>query len=116
VEDQAVSHPAAPAGPPKKQRQRKVNPYAALLPGVHPGVPSDPRVTCWVPPASPLGLLEEELWQDPWKLLLACMLLNKTSGKQVGCRRLVYVDFPLSAAISVLHHPSSSDHPAAPQP
>jgi hypothetical protein len=27
---------------------------------------------------------EEELFDDPWKLLVACMLLNKTSGKQVG--------------------------------
>jgi len=32
---------------------------------------------------SPFGLLEEELWQQPWQLLLGCMLLNKTSGKQV---------------------------------
>jgi methyl-CpG-binding domain protein 4 len=38
---------------------------------------------------SPFGLLEEELWQDPWRLLLACLLLNKTSGKQV---RLVLWD------------------------
>eukprot|EP00775_Hariotina_reticulata_P002680 gene2680-2981_t len=27
--------------------------------------------------------LQEELWQEPWRLLLGCMLLNKTSGKQV---------------------------------
>lgn len=26
---------------------------------------------------------EEELFDDPWKLLVACMLLNKTSGAQV---------------------------------
>jgi hypothetical protein len=44
----------------------------------------DPRVSCWAPPPSPLGLIEEELYRDPWKLLLACMLLNKTSGKQVS--------------------------------
>ncbi len=55
--------------------------YAALH--HRPGDP-DPRVSTWVPPQSPYGLLEEELWQDPWKLLVACMLLNKTSGKQVG--------------------------------
>lgn len=32
---------------------------------------------------SPYALLEEELYQDPWKLLISCMLLNKTSATQV---------------------------------
>lgn len=60
----------------------KVKPYAHLvLPGVNP----KEAVPGWQAPASPFGLLEEELWQSPWKLLLGCMLLNKTSGKQVGC-------------------------------
>ena len=27
---------------------------------------------------------EEELFEDPWKLLVACLLLNKTTGTQVG--------------------------------
>ena len=31
---------------------------------------------------------EEELFDDPWKLLVACMLLNKTTGKQVGSQAL----------------------------
>lgn len=44
----------------------------------------DPRTSLWVPPASPYCLVEEVLYRDPWKLLLACMLLNKTSAKQVG--------------------------------
>lgn len=37
----------------------------------------------WIPPASVYGLIEEQLYEDPWKLLVACMLLNKTSSKQV---------------------------------
>ena len=37
----------------------------------------------WIPPASSYGLLEEQLYEDPWKLLVACMLLNKTSINQV---------------------------------
>lgn len=37
----------------------------------------------WVPPVSPYGLIQEKLYKDPWKLLVACMLLNKTSGQQV---------------------------------
>ena len=44
----------------------------------------DPREALWHPPASPYGLLEEVLYEDPWKLLVACMLLNVTSGLQVG--------------------------------
>ena len=44
----------------------------------------DPKQPVWDPPASPFGLIEEVLYQDPWRLLLACMLLNKTSGTAVS--------------------------------
>lgn len=37
----------------------------------------------WRPPQSPLGLLEEVLWDRPWALLLCCILLNQTSRAQV---------------------------------
>lgn len=43
----------------------------------------DPRVSLWEPPQSPFGLIEEQLFNDPWKLLVACILLNKTSVVQV---------------------------------
>ena len=46
---------------------------------------ADPRKALWHPPASPYGLIEEYLYEDPWKLLVACMLLNVTAGKQVWC-------------------------------
>lgn len=32
---------------------------------------------------SPLGLIQEELRDDPWKLLIACVMLNLTNIKQV---------------------------------
>eukprot|EP01084_Bolivina_argentea_P235814 396678_1 len=35
------------------------------------------------PPLSPYGLLEELLWDDPWRLLLSCIMLNKTTRYQV---------------------------------
>ncbi|KAI8463486.1 MAG: DNA glycosylase [Monoraphidium minutum] len=54
---------------------------------------ADPRLCLWEPPVSPFGLIEEELFEDPWKLLLACMLLNKTSGKQV--RQVIWRLFDL---------------------
>ena len=44
----------------------------------------DPRVSLWEPPQSPFGLIEEQLFGNPWKLLIACILLNKTSVVQVG--------------------------------
>lgn len=45
----------------------------------------DDSVWSWEPPVSPYGLLEEEevIFRDPWKLLLSCMLLNKTTAVQV---------------------------------
>ena len=37
----------------------------------------------WRPPRSPIGLLEELLWDRPWALLLSCILLNQTTRRQV---------------------------------
>lgn len=37
----------------------------------------------FVPPVSPYGLIQEHLYEDPWKVLVACMLLNKTGGRQM---------------------------------
>jgi endonuclease III len=51
------------------------------------------RRAVWEPPVSPYGLIEEELYDDPWKLLTACLLLNKTSGRQV--RRVIWELFEL---------------------
>lgn len=44
----------------------------------------------WVPPVSPYGLIQEQLYQDPWKVLVACMLLNKTGGRQVNCYEAIF--------------------------
>ncbi len=37
----------------------------------------------WKPPKSPIGMLQEDMWPDTWKILVACMLHNQTSRKQV---------------------------------
>lgn len=34
---------------------------------------------------SPYGLIQEELRNEPWKLLVCCMFLNLTNIKQVRC-------------------------------
>lgn len=35
----------------------------------------------YTPPKSPFNLIQEELFQDPWKLLVATIFLNKTGGR-----------------------------------
>lgn len=39
----------------------------------------------WIPPRSPFGLIQEDLWspQSEWLILVSCMLLNRTTRKQV---------------------------------
>ena len=37
----------------------------------------------WKPPKSPIGMLQEKMWPDQWKILVTCMLHNQTSRKQV---------------------------------
>ena len=32
------------------------------------------------PPVSPYGLVQEQLWEDPWKLLIATIFLHRTTG------------------------------------
>lgn len=34
-------------------------------------------------PDSGLNLIQEEYRESPWKMLVACMMLNRTTGKQV---------------------------------
>lgn len=36
-----------------------------------------------LPPRSPFGLIQEDLWPDEWKILVSCVMLNCTSRKQV---------------------------------
>lgn len=38
----------------------------------------------WAPPKSPIGMLQEDLWPNEWKILVACLLHNQTSRKQVN--------------------------------
>jgi len=38
------------------------------------------RDTSWIPPRSPFNLVQEDLFHDPWKLLVATIFLNRTTG------------------------------------
>jgi methyl-CpG-binding domain protein 4 len=68
---------------PAIKRRKKAAELEKLSPTKGDGVIKNPRIATWQPPVSPYGLLEEELYDNPWKLLVACLLLNKTSGTQV---------------------------------
>ena len=35
----------------------------------------------WIPPKSPFDLVQEKLFSQPWKLLVATIFLNKTNNK-----------------------------------
>lgn len=66
--------------PPAKRRRKVQTAIAELTPPVGSRLLSGVN---WVPPVSPYGLIQEQLYQDSWKVLVACMLLNKTGGRQV---------------------------------
>lgn len=36
-----------------------------------------------IPPRSPFCLIQEDLWPNKWKMLVSCVLLNRTTRKQV---------------------------------
>lgn len=85
----ATVSPFFAATPPPKQKPQRPR-IAAFSPArrVEPGAQR-----AWEPPASPYGLIQETLFSDPWKVLVACILLNKTSCAVV--RTLIWELFEL---------------------
>ncbi|XP_061590798.1 methyl-CpG-binding domain protein 4 [Cololabis saira] len=64
------------------ETKRKTSPYFSRKPlgdGISP--PRRKAFKKWTPPRSPFNLVQETLFHDPWKLLVATIFLNKTSGK-----------------------------------
>ncbi|XP_068996926.1 methyl-CpG-binding domain protein 4 [Embiotoca jacksoni] len=62
--------------------KRKTSPYFRRRPlrdGLSP--PRRKAFKKWTPPRSPFNLIQETLFHNPWKLLVATVFLNKTSGK-----------------------------------
>ncbi|XP_063695329.1 methyl-CpG-binding domain protein 4-like [Bolinopsis microptera] len=56
------------------------------------------------PPKSPYSLLQETTYQDPWRLLVATILLNKTKGRVVVP---VFTSLILLYPTTLLQDPSS---------
>ncbi|XP_068453199.1 methyl-CpG-binding domain protein 4 [Clinocottus analis] len=62
--------------------KRKTSPYfSRKLSREGPSPPKRKAFRKWTPPRSPYNLVQETLFHDPWKLLVATIFLNKTSGK-----------------------------------
>lgn len=40
-----------------------------------------PSGSQWIPPRSPYALIQEDLFHNPWQLLIATIFLTKVSGK-----------------------------------
>ncbi|KYO24893.1 methyl-CpG-binding domain protein 4 [Alligator mississippiensis] len=69
-------------GPRTQVDRRRTSPYFSSK--YNKEAPSPPRrkaLRKWTPPRSPFNLVQEILFHDPWKLLIATIFLNKTSGK-----------------------------------
>ncbi|XP_051483108.1 methyl-CpG-binding domain protein 4 [Apus apus] len=78
----AVKKPPEKSVPRTQVDRRKTSPYFSSR--YNKEAPSPPRRKAfrkWTPPRSPFNLIQETLFHDPWKLLIATIFLNKTSGK-----------------------------------
>ncbi|XP_041317795.1 methyl-CpG-binding domain protein 4, partial [Pyrgilauda ruficollis] len=79
----AAARMSAEESVPRTQvERRKTSPYFSSKYSKE--APSPPRrkaLRKWTPPRSPFNLIQETLFHDPWKLLIATIFLNKTSGK-----------------------------------
>lgn len=75
-----------PPPPPKPQRPTKPQPVVNKLPVAKPQSAAKPQPSAqkgardrWSPPESPYELVQERYWDDPWKLLVACMVLSEVA-------------------------------------
>uniref|UniRef100_A0A1J3FYG9 Methyl-CpG-binding domain protein 4 n=3 Tax=Noccaea caerulescens TaxID=107243 RepID=A0A1J3FYG9_NOCCA len=81
-------HDVSADGNQEKERSRRVRKTPVVSPSLSRSQKNDEAYlrkmpdNTWVPPRSPCNLLQEDHWRDPWRVLVICMLLNKTSGAQ----------------------------------
>jgi methyl-CpG-binding domain protein 4 len=81
-------HPQVKENPKKMGTTKRRQPPPLLTPAemcsdIYRRVPLDQLVP---PPRSPHNLLQEKYASDPWKVIVICMLLNLTQGKQVSSK------------------------------
>ena len=64
----------------------------------------------WSPPKSPIGMLQEQMWPDVWKILVVCSLHNQTSRKQVDkVYKKLFRKYPNPSSMSNALHCELSD-------
>lgn len=63
-----------------------------------------------IPPVSPYSLIQESLWPDEWKCLVACVMLNCTSRKQVEKVLPAFFDRWPTAAVTAIADPEEMAH------
>ena len=60
----------------------------------------------WIPPKSPFNLIQETLFHDPWKLLVATIFLNRTAGMRYlvvfFCKHFIQILFVLFLSLGRL--------------
>ncbi|XP_013386004.1 serine/arginine repetitive matrix protein 1 [Lingula anatina] len=78
VNQQLKGKPQDSAALPKDKKTQKSKYFQAK--GTLPA-PKRKKFEKWTPPRSPYNLVQESLFHDPWKLLVATIFLNKTTGK-----------------------------------
>ena len=85
-----ASSAAIRRAPPPEPRPKGTSKYFCASPGSMQGALAGSmppalslRVADWAAPRSPFGLLEELFNNDPWMLLVCCVLLNQTTRLQV---------------------------------
>ena len=55
----------------------------------------------WQPPRSPIGMMQEDMWPDTWRILVTCILHNQTRRKQVdGVYERMYERYPTPEAMA----------------
>ena len=66
----------------KREPKKRSSPYFPPAAGVAPGLRRHKHLEYpdFVPPSSPHGLVQEQLFKEPWKLLVATIFLNRTTG------------------------------------
>ncbi|XP_043089267.1 methyl-CpG-binding domain protein 4 isoform X2 [Puntigrus tetrazona] len=73
--------PETSSGLKPQAEKRKTSPYFSGRNGAL-SAPERKAFRKWTPPRSPFNLVQETLFHQPWKLLVATIFLNKTSGTQ----------------------------------
>uniref|UniRef100_A0A3P9NYV6 Methyl-CpG-binding domain protein 4 n=1 Tax=Poecilia reticulata TaxID=8081 RepID=A0A3P9NYV6_POERE len=70
------------------ESRRKTSPYFRLSP------PRRKSLRKWTPPRSPFNLIQETLFHDPWKLLVATIFLNKTRKMAIPVLWVFFERYP----------------------